>query len=145
MEFLEDLIEKKKEFNEERDRLLIRMLEVKILNTFNMYRIPFMAASAGFCLIFFMKSKMSLHVRLLPLMFLGSFASMYNYQVGQYGVYRNLDEIFKVLTDKRDSEVGGQAWRFLRDLASEQNTTLRQRLLLKRKREAERRGEVESA
>ncbi|TNV78704.1 hypothetical protein FGO68_gene12187 [Halteria grandinella] len=142
VEFLEDLIEKKEEFKEERDRLLIRMLEVKILNTFNMYRIPFMAGSFGFCLAFFLKSKMSLHVRLLPLMFLGSFASMYNYQVGQYGVYRNIDEIYKVLTDKRDSEVGGQAWRYLKDLASEQGQTLRQRLLLKRKRYAEQKGEA---
>ena len=106
VEYLEKLVENKQDFEEERDRLLIRMLEVKILNTFNMYRIPFMAASFGFCIMIFMRSKQTLYLRLLPLLFLGSFTSMYNYQIGQYGVYRNVDELYRVLTDKRDSEVG---------------------------------------
>jgi hypothetical protein len=79
------------------------MLEVKLINTFNMYRIPFVAASFGFCLMFFMRSKQPLFLRLMPLLFLGSFASIYNYHIGQYGVYRNVDELFKVLTDKRDT------------------------------------------
>jgi hypothetical protein len=82
VEFLEDLIEMKEQFKEERDRLLIRMLEVKIINTFNMYRIPFLAGSFGFCLSYFMRSKSSLQVRLLPLLFLGTFSSVYNYHVG---------------------------------------------------------------
>jgi hypothetical protein len=89
------------------------MLEVKVINTFNMYRIPFITGSFGFCLAIFLKSKQALHVRLLPLLFLGTFASLYNYQIGQYGVYRNVDSLFQLLTDKRDSEVGSQAHAFL--------------------------------
>ena len=41
VEFLDRMISRKKEFIEERDQLIVRMLEVKVLNTFNMYRIPF--------------------------------------------------------------------------------------------------------
>jgi hypothetical protein len=52
----------------------------------------------------------------MPLMFLGSFASLYNYQIGQYGIYRNLDDLYKKLTDKRDTEVGMKAWNFLKEL-----------------------------
>ena len=78
VEFLENLIERKQQFKEERDRLLIRMLEVKIINTFNMYRIPFVAASFGFCLFFFLRSKANLALKMMPLIFLGSFCSLYN-------------------------------------------------------------------
>jgi len=76
------MIEKRLEYPEERDRLLVRHLEVKVLNTFNMYRIPFIAGSFGFCLAFFLKSPKSLAIRMMPLIFLGSFSSMYNYQIG---------------------------------------------------------------
>ena len=103
VEFLDGMICRKKEFTEERDQLIVRMLEVKVLNTFNMYRIPFMAASFGFCLIVFFRKKLPLHLRMLPLVFLGSFTSLYNYQIGQYGLYRNLDGIFQFLLEKRES------------------------------------------
>jgi hypothetical protein len=103
VEFLDGMISRKKEFIEERDQLIVRMLEVKVLNTFNMYRIPFMAASFGFCLIVFFRKKLPLHLRMLPLVFLGSFTSLYNYQIGQYGLYRNLDGIFQFLLEKRES------------------------------------------
>jgi hypothetical protein len=82
VEFIDSLIEKRASYPEERDRLLIRQLEVKVLNTFNMYRIPFIAGSMGFCLAFFFRSPKPLPLRLLPLIFLGSFSSLYNYQIG---------------------------------------------------------------
>ena len=82
VEFIEEMIEKRMEYPEERDRLLIRQLEVKVLNTFNMFRIPFLAGSMGFCLAFFLRSNKPLAIRMMPLIFLGSFSSMYNYQVG---------------------------------------------------------------
>ena len=82
VEFIDSLIEKRTSYPEERDRLLIRQLEVKVLNTFNMYRIPFIAGSMGFCLAFFLRSPKTLAIRMMPLIFLGSFSSMYNYQIG---------------------------------------------------------------
>lgn len=75
-----------------------------------MYRFPFVGGSMAFCLIFFFQSKSPLQIRMLPLMFLGSFASFYNYQIGQYGVYKNIDSIMKLMTDKKDNtEVGRMA------------------------------------
>jgi hypothetical protein len=82
VEFLEGMIERREQYPEERDRLLIRQLEVKVINTFNMYRVPFVAASFGFCVAFFLRSKKPLYFRMLPLLFLGSFSSLYNYQIG---------------------------------------------------------------
>jgi hypothetical protein len=52
-------------------------------------------------------------VRILPLIFLGSFSSIYNYHIGQYGVYRNIDSIYSFLTTKEDTEVGKDARAFL--------------------------------
>lgn len=100
VEFLEQMIDRKQDYPDERDRLLIKQLEVKILNTFNMFRIPFVIGSFGVCLLVLFRSKQPLHVRLLPLVFLGSFSSIYNYHIGQYGVYRNLDGIYGFLTHK---------------------------------------------
>lgn len=82
MEFIDDLIDKRMSYPEERDRLLIRQLEVKVLNTFNMYRVPAIVGSMGFCLAFFLKSPKPLALRLMPLIFLGTFSSLYNYQIG---------------------------------------------------------------
>ena len=87
----------------------MKQLEVKILNTFNMFRIPFVIASFGFCLLVFFRSKQPLYVRLLPLTFLGTFSSIYNYHIGQYGVYRNIDTIYSFLTAKSDTQVGSEA------------------------------------
>lgn len=113
------------------------MLEVKVINTFNMYRVPFVAGSFGFCLAFFFRSKQPLFLRTVPLLFLGTFASIYNYQVGQYGVYRNVDSIFTVLTDKRDTEVGLEAYTFLKNLAEDESSKLKERVALRRQREAD--------
>ena len=140
MEFLESLIERKQQYAEERDRLLLRMLEVKIINTFNMYRVPFLAASLGFCLMMFFRTQKPLIVRLFPLLVLGTFSSVYHYNIGQYGVYRNVDLIFKVLTDKRDSEVGRHAVEFLENLESERAARVKQMMSVKRKREREDKG-----
>ena len=82
VEFIDSLIENRTNYPEERDRLLIRQLEVKVLNTFNMYRIPFITGSMGFCLAFFLRSPKPLSIRMMPLIFLGSFSSLYNYQIG---------------------------------------------------------------
>jgi len=135
IEFLEALIAKKKEYAEERDQLIIRMLEVKVINTFNMYRVPFMAASFGFCVMVFFKRKLALHVRLLPALFLGGFTSLYNYQVGQYGLYKNVDALFQLLLDKRDSQVALEAQTFLDKLRLEDEERYQQRLKNRRERE----------
>jgi glucan phosphoethanolaminetransferase (alkaline phosphatase superfamily) len=65
-----------------------------------MYRIPFVAGSMAFSIIFFLKAKYSLSVRLMPLIFLGSFSSLYHYHIGQYGVYKNIDSILGIMTEK---------------------------------------------
>ena len=84
-----------------------------------------------------MRSKQPLFLRLMPLLFLGSFASIYNYHIGQYGVYRNVDELFKVLTDKRDTQVGLEAYTFLKDLAEQEAQKLNERVALRKEREKE--------
>jgi len=128
------LIERKEEYPEERDRLLIKQLEVKIINTFNMFRIPFVIGSFGFCLLVFFRSKQPLYVRMLPLIFLGSFSSIYNYHIGQYGVYRSIDEIYSFLTLKPDSEVGRDAKHFLTALQAELDADAAHRRELRRLR-----------
>ena len=107
------MIESKSQFEEERDRLILRMMEVKILNTFNMYRIPFIASSFTFCLLILFRSRKPLHLRLLPLFFFGTFASMYNYQIGQYGVYKNIDKLMAFMAEKEGSEVSNRTKEFL--------------------------------
>jgi hypothetical protein len=113
VEFLEGMVERKAQYTDERDRLIIKQLEVKVINTFNMYRIPFVAGSLGFCVAFFLRSKRPLYFRMMPLIFLGSFSSLYNYQIGQYGVYRTVDDFFDFLTTKKDSQVALEASTFL--------------------------------
>ena len=74
-----------------------------------MYRVPFVVSSFGVCLLVFFRSKQALFLRLLPLMFLGTFSSLYNYHIGQYGVYRKVDEFYKFLGSKEGTEVGERA------------------------------------
>ena len=64
-----------------------------------------MAGSMMVCLLSLFRSKKPFAVRLMPLMFLGSFAGLYNYQIGQYGVYKNLDKITTLMTSKPETEV----------------------------------------
>ena len=78
-----------------------------------MFRIPFVIASFGVCMLSLFRSRKPLYVRILPLIFLGSFSSIYNYHIGQYGVYRNIDSIYSFLTTKEDTEVGKDARAFL--------------------------------
>jgi len=111
------------------------MLEVKVINTFNMYRVPFMAASFGLCVMVFFKRKLSLHVRLLPALFLGGFTSLYNYQIGQYGLYKNVDSLFQMLLDKRESQVCSEAQGFLEKLRQEDEDRYQTRLRNRRQRE----------
>ena len=142
IEFLEALIAKKKEFVEERDQLIVRMLEVKVINTFNMYRIPFMAGSFAFCVMVFFKRKLALHVRLLPALFLGGFTSLYNYQIGQYGLYKNVDSLFQLLLDKRDSQVAHEAQGFLDKIRQEDEDRYQTRLRNRREREERERDQA---
>ena len=126
------------EYPEERDRLLIKQLELKIINTFNMFRIPFVIGSFGVCLLaFFRPTRQPLYIRLLPLVFLGTFSSMYNYHLGQYGVYRNIDKIYEFLTGKEESEVGREAKEFVRLLEEQEELEVERRRELRRKREQE--------
>ena len=80
MEFLDRLIEDK--YEDERDRIVVKRVELKILSTFNMYRVPFMAGSFLVCMLSLFRSKRPLYVRMMPLIFLGSFTSLYNYHIG---------------------------------------------------------------
>ena len=57
-----------------------------------------------------------MYLRMMPLIFFGTFSSMYNYHIGQYGVYRNVDILMKVLTEKQDCQVGRDAVSFLERL-----------------------------
>lgn len=84
-----------------------------------MFRIPFVIASFGVCMLSMFRSRKPLYVRILPLIFLGSFSSIYNYHIGQYGVYKHIDGFYSFLTAKEDSEVGRQARDFLVQLDAE--------------------------
>lgn len=79
VEYIENLIENKQSMEDERERLLVHMLQVKVLNTFNMYRIPFLGASFAFCLLTLFRWKQPLYLRMMPTFFLGSFSSLYNF------------------------------------------------------------------
>jgi len=141
VEYLESIIERKNEYTEERDRLIIKQLEVKIINYFNMFRIPFVVGSFGVCLLAFFRSSKPLYLRLLPLIFLGTFSSMYNYHIGQYGVYRHLDDIYGFLTRlEGDTAVGREARDFLTQLEEEVEGELERRRELRRRREIEENG-----
>ena len=120
------------------------MLQLKIISTFNMYRIPFLTASFGICLTYFYRSRKSIFVRLMPLMSLGTFASMYHYHIGQYGIYKNVDILFKVLTDKPDSDVGKDAVNFLAALKEQEESVLSSKLAAKKQRLAEEEAEREA-
>ena len=49
----------------------------------------------------------------MPLVFVGSFASLFTHNIGMYGVYKNIDSIMKILTDKGDTKVGKETQEFL--------------------------------
>ena len=121
--------------------MIIKQLEVKIIKYFNMFRIPFVVGSFGVCLLAFFRSSKPLYLRLLPLIFLGTFSSMYNYHIGQYGVYRHLDDIYGFLTRlEGDTAVGREARDFLTQLEEEVEGELERRRELRRRREAEENG-----
>ncbi len=134
-EYLENLIVNKGSYEDERDLLLLKQLEIKVLNTFNMYRIPFVVCSFGVCLFVLFNTRMSLHFRLLPTLFLGTFSSMYNYHVGQYGLYRNLDGLYAFLLAKGETRVAREAREYLERLQSEEDERLAHRRELRRRRE----------
>lgn len=84
----------------------MRKVEIKIINTFNMYRVPFVAGIFTLCMSVFFKKTLPIHLRLMPLLTLGTFATLFNFQIGQYGLYRNIDNIIEVLTDKPETLAG---------------------------------------
>ena len=77
-------------------------------------------------------------------MSLGTFASMYHYHIGQYGIYKNVDILFKVLTDKPDSDVGKDAVNFLAALKEQEESVLSSKLAAKKQRLAEEEAEREA-
>ena len=86
-----------------------------------MYRVPFVSVSFAICFLFLFKTNKPLPVRLFPLLFLGSFSALYNYHVGQYGVYKNIDSFMKILSEKGDTEVGSRTREFLTLLKDERD------------------------
>lgn len=110
-----------------------------------MFPIPFVIASFGVCMLSLFRSRKPLYVRILPLIFLGSFSSIYNYHIGQYGVYKHIDGFYAFLTAKEETEVGRQAKEFLVKIEEEVEKEVERRRELRRKRREAEEGSLNIA
>ena len=86
------------------------------MGTFAYYRAGFLIFALSICSLTLFKANWAWHFRLFPLMFLGSFSSMYNQEIGQYGVYRKIDAYIDMLQKNKESEVGKMTEEFVKSL-----------------------------
>eukprot|EP00347_Sterkiella_histriomuscorum_P022416 403338569 len=116
-EFIEDRINNKdKYYDDERDKLLLKKAEMKILVKYNYYRFPYFALSLLVCVSTFFNQKIPKHFKIIPIMILGGFNTMFHHQIGMYGVYKKMDEIVEVLTEKEDTQIAKDTKKFLEEL-----------------------------
>ena len=109
VQFLEDLLNRKQEFEKERDQLLLKKLEMSVMRSYNMYRVPFLALMSTLCLLSVMRTRMNLVIRFAPPLVTMPFIHMYNQHIGQYGVHRRVDLLLSELREDKlcdeDSEI----------------------------------------
>lgn len=86
--FVEDLIERKDEFKTEEDKLLLKRTEIAVMRKYNSYRVPFCAASMTIMLLAATNTKRGLVFRFLPAILFMPFISIYNHNIGMYGVHK---------------------------------------------------------
>lgn len=103
VEFLETLLARKSGY-EERDQLLCKKVEIKLMQLFNGYRVPFMAAMATLCFVTLVNPNRTLAMRLGPSMAVIPFVSFYAHHVGTYGVHRGIDKAVAVIESHEDAE-----------------------------------------
>ncbi|CDW77007.1 UNKNOWN [Stylonychia lemnae] len=127
VEFIEKLVNNKNKYEDDRDKLILRNLEIKVMAQYNLYRYGMLISAVGFCIFNLSNTKKSIHSRLFPVIFIGTFASFYNHQVGMYGVYQKLDKFLAFVAEKQDTQVGQEAGQFI----NEMNLTNKQKQELK--------------
>ena len=79
------------------DKLLVKKAQIKTIHFYKLYQIPYAAG-----LVLFAMRNMSTTSRPLPIRLLISgicFSSLYfKHYVGEYGIQRNVDKIFEIVT-----------------------------------------------
>ena len=102
--FVENMVKQKSEFTAEEDILLIKRTELAIGRKVNMFRAPFIAISATICTVAFMNSKLSFAKRVAPFFIFAPLVTFYNYNIGMYGVHREIDDILRLMAGDQGLE-----------------------------------------
>lgn len=110
--YLEDLCNNKGDWTED-EQFAIKKAQMDVLKNYNMYRYTFLLVSLGIAVTAAANVRRSVPLRLMPTLMLGPLIGLHSHNVGNIGVHRNVDALFKPLLQNRESRLGKQTEEFL--------------------------------
>ena len=105
VKFIEEILEHKADYSNEKDQLLIKRTELAIGRKYNYFRAPFMAASATVCLLSLFNTKLGLVKRFIPVFIFTPLITFYNKNIGMYGVHSQIDDILELMVGDEGIQV----------------------------------------
>jgi hypothetical protein len=88
------------------ERFIIKKVHMQVLKYYNQYRWTFMLFATMVCVTTAASPKRSMPLRIVPTLIIGPFLSLYNHHVGNFGIHRNIDSLFKTLLIDPESRLG---------------------------------------
>lgn len=95
--FLEEVLNNSESYSDD-EKLVVKKVHMQVLKHYNQYRWTFMLLATMVCVTTATNAKRAMALRLLPTLMIGPLVSLYHHNIGNLGVHRNIDELFKVLT-----------------------------------------------
>ena len=90
---MKDIIERKADFTDEEDKLLIKRAEIALARKYNYFRAPFMAIASTISVLAAFNTRLSPFKRIAPVFCFAPLIVFYNKNVGMYGVQREIDDV----------------------------------------------------